>query len=211
MEGQGVRDAEALANLEAVYVRLRQVLELTSDGQPIDVPAGGDLERQIVVRVLAHEFGEPAARADTLVDGLLGVITSQSRDLTGPRPSLGALLVDADHIVVLERGKVVEHGTHPELLGREGLYCQLWQQQRGFVIDAAGRLASVEAAWLADVPILSGLPATELIHLARALRAESSDACVCFGGVITSARWRSSATRRAEATVPGNVLSNEGG
>jgi ATP-binding cassette subfamily B protein len=33
---------------------------------------------------------------------------------------------DADLIVVLEHGKVVEHGTHEELLERRGLYTSLY-------------------------------------------------------------------------------------
>ncbi len=35
----------------------------------------------------------------------------------------------ADTIIVLERGKVIEHGNHEELLARKGLYATLWQLQ----------------------------------------------------------------------------------
>ena len=35
----------------------------------------------------------------------------------------------ADHIVVLERGAVREEGTHEELLGRSGVYAELFQLQ----------------------------------------------------------------------------------
>jgi len=38
-------------------------------------------------------------------------------------------VVDADQIVVLDQGKVVERGTHDELLGRGGLYAELWNRQ----------------------------------------------------------------------------------
>ena len=35
-------------------------------------------------------------------------------------------VVDADEIVVLDRGRVVEAGTHAELLGRAGRYSTMW-------------------------------------------------------------------------------------
>jgi ABC-type transport system involved in Fe-S cluster assembly fused permease/ATPase subunit len=38
-------------------------------------------------------------------------------------------IIDADQIVVLEQGRVVERGTHDELLGAGGLYAELWQRQ----------------------------------------------------------------------------------
>src|SRR5262245_56741046 len=39
-------------------------------------------------------------------------------------------IVGADRILVLDQGRLVEQGTHGELLGRGGLYASLWNRQR---------------------------------------------------------------------------------
>ena len=38
-------------------------------------------------------------------------------------------VVQADQIVVLDKGKVMEQGSHQELYNKQGIYYQLWQQQ----------------------------------------------------------------------------------
>jgi ATP-binding cassette subfamily B protein len=40
-----------------------------------------------------------------------------------------------DRIVVLDKGKIVEQGTHKELLGNDGLYAKLWAHQSGGFIE----------------------------------------------------------------------------
>jgi ATP-binding cassette subfamily B protein len=40
-----------------------------------------------------------------------------------------------DQLVVLDRGRIVEQGTHHELLAAEGAYAKLWQHQSGGFLD----------------------------------------------------------------------------
>ncbi|HYH36171.1 MAG TPA: ATP-binding cassette domain-containing protein, partial [Candidatus Saccharimonadales bacterium] len=40
-----------------------------------------------------------------------------------------------DRIIVLEGGKIIEQGSHKELLGRNGTYARLWTHQSGGFID----------------------------------------------------------------------------
>ncbi|WP_266079717.1 ABC transporter ATP-binding protein [Haladaptatus caseinilyticus] len=59
---------------------------------------------------------------------------------------------EADEIAVLDDGKIVERGTHDELLARDGLYANLWRVQAGeieslprdFIERAIRRRAEVE-------------------------------------------------------------------
>jgi len=37
---------------------------------------------------------------------------------------------EADWVVVLDEGRVVEEGRHPELLASGGLYARLWRVQQ---------------------------------------------------------------------------------
>jgi ABC-type multidrug transport system fused ATPase/permease subunit len=40
-----------------------------------------------------------------------------------------------DRIVYLENGRIIESGSHAELIARDGPYAQLWNRQVGGFID----------------------------------------------------------------------------
>jgi ATP-binding cassette subfamily B protein len=55
-------------------------------------------------------------------------------------------VMDADQILVLDRGRITERGTHRELLDRGGTYAQMWmlqQQEEAEREKAAGAAAPV--------------------------------------------------------------------
>jgi len=47
-----------------------------------------------------------------------------------------------DRLVVLDKGHIVEEGTHETLAGSEGIYAQLWARQSGGFIDATEAVAA---------------------------------------------------------------------
>ncbi|CAM2064157.1 ATP-binding cassette domain-containing protein [Sulfidibacter corallicola] len=60
-----------------------------------------------------------------------------------------------EQILVMDHGKVVERGTHAELLAAEGLYRELWDKQQGFEVSADGQDAAIKPERLQKIPLFS--------------------------------------------------------
>ena len=58
-------------------------------------------------------------------------------------------ILAADVILVVDRGRIVERGTHTELLQRGGLYAKLYRQQ--FAPSATRRAVAEQAHELAEI------------------------------------------------------------
>ena len=76
---------------------------------------------------LVHEY----CKLDTLTTLLLFLVWIHHRgDLTvGQLRDFVATIRDADMIVVMDKGRVVDQGTHDDLIAREGAYAALYQLQ----------------------------------------------------------------------------------
>jgi len=42
---------------------------------------------------------------------------------------------DADNIIVLDKGKIIEQGRHDELLELKGKYSEMWNKQKNTISD----------------------------------------------------------------------------
>jgi ATP-binding cassette subfamily B protein len=80
--------------------------------------------------------------------------------------------VGADRIFVLDRGRLVEQGSHDELLRGKGAYQRLWEKQSGFALNDEGDAALVTADRLRAFPILEKLDPALLAGLTRSFVTE---------------------------------------
>ena len=94
-----------------------------------------------------------------------------------------ASVVNADLIVVLDAGRVVEQGTHAQLLQAGGLYARLWDEQQGRVSGRGPSVADVGLETLQRIPLFSQLDRGLLQRIAEHLTVEA----VAAGGTIVTA------------------------
>jgi len=53
-------------------------------------------------------------------------------------------IAQMDRLVVLEHGRIIEQGTHGELIARDGRYAAMWRRQAGGFIDDAPDMQAAE-------------------------------------------------------------------
>jgi ATP-binding cassette subfamily B protein len=87
-----------------------------------------------------------------------------------------AVAASLDRCLVLDRGRLVEAGTHEELLSRGGVYFDLWQKQSAFAVSPAGTTARLDARFLRTMPIFAILDDARLERFAVKFESECYEA-----------------------------------
>ncbi|RZJ50160.1 MAG: ABC transporter ATP-binding protein [Chryseobacterium sp.] len=102
--------------------------------------SGGEKQRIAIARALLRRpnlliFDEATSALDSITEE---EITSTIRHISEEKEQITVLIahrlstiMHADRIYVLERGKVIETGSHESLLDLKGLYYAMWRQQIG--------------------------------------------------------------------------------
>jgi ATP-binding cassette subfamily B protein len=135
--------------------------------------SGGQRQRIALARALLRQ---PSVLMLDEATSALDPATEAAVNLTVARLARGrtvisvthrlASVMDADRLFVLEAGRLVEEGTHAELLVRRGVYRHLWDKQSGLSVSEDGAHAEVSVARLKRIGVLAGLPDSLLAEMA---------------------------------------------
>ena len=137
--GATQEEVEAAARVAQIHDFIRSLPEGydTKVGERGLKLSGGEKQRVAIARVMLKNppvlvLDEATSALDSrteqaLQDALERVAVGRTTLVIAHRLST---VIDAEEIVVLEHGRVVERGTHVELLARRGLYADMWHRQQ---------------------------------------------------------------------------------
>ncbi len=132
---------------EQIYAYLEQVnlAQFVRDNGGLDMPllsrganlSGGQIQRLALARALLHNaalyiFDEATSNIDVESEEIILQFIQQfkqQKTIVMISHRL-ANAVNADCINVLEQGKLIEQGTHKELMAKQGAYAEMFQQQK---------------------------------------------------------------------------------
>lgn len=116
--------------------------------------SGGQRQRIAIARVILKDapiliLDEATSALDSEVEAaiqeqLVGLMRGKTVIAIAHRLSTIAAL---DRLLVLDRGRVIEDGSHGELLARGGPYAELWRRQSGgFILEQSSSLHRMQLA-----------------------------------------------------------------
>src|ERR1700684_3579815 len=113
--------------------------------------SGGQRQRVAIARVILKNapilvFDEATSALDSEVEA---AIQSSLGTLMAGKTVIAIAhrlptIAQMDRLVVIEHGRIVEQGTHRELIAHNGHYAALWRRQAGGFIDDAGEMQAAE-------------------------------------------------------------------
>ena len=137
-----VEQAARLARIHDFIVALPQGYEATVGERGLKL-SGGEKQRVAIARTILKDprillFDEATSALDTRTEqeiqrSLEEVSRGRTTVVIAHRLST---VINADEIVVLDRGRVVERGRHGDLLARNGLYADMWSRQQEAAAEA---------------------------------------------------------------------------
>jgi ABC-type transport system involved in Fe-S cluster assembly fused permease/ATPase subunit len=115
--------------------------------------SGGEKQRVAIARTILKDprilvLDEATSALDTRTEQ---EIQAALRQISADRTTLViahrlSTVVEADEIIVLQDGRIVERGNHGELTARDGLYAEMWRRQSEAVAMAEAAAAAQRAA-----------------------------------------------------------------
>ena len=139
---QQIKRAAALAHLDRFIAQLPQGYETIVGERGLKV-SGGEKQRIAIARMLLKNpaimiFDEATSSLDSsseqaIIEALREVAEAKTTLVIAHRLST---IVDADNIIVLDKGRVLEQGTHHQLLAKRGVYAGLWELQQREALSA---------------------------------------------------------------------------
>ena len=137
-------DATTLEIVEAAkQARIHDFIESLPEGYDTRVGerglklSGGEKQRVAIARTLLKRpkiflFDEATSALDTRTEK---EIQANLREISKNKTTLIiahrlSTIIDADEIIVLEKGKIVERGNHQTLLKEDGMYTAMWKRQQ---------------------------------------------------------------------------------
>jgi ATP-binding cassette subfamily B protein len=145
-----VEQAAKLARIHDFVMALPNGYDTTVGERGLKL-SGGEKQRVAIARTILKNprillFDEATSALDTRTEqaiqrSLEEVSRGRTTVVIAHRLST---IVNADEIVVLDRGRVAERGRHGELLARDGLYADMWRRQQEAAAAAESKVEVTE-------------------------------------------------------------------